>query len=521
MLVTTAISYTNGEPHIGHSFEWIIADVISRHYKRRGNRVTFLTGTDEHGQKIEQTAEARDMSPKDLCDLYSQKFKQMCSNLSVDYSRFIRTTDLDHKSVVYDFYNKCKENGDIYLGEYCGWYNPREETFVSELDAKLNDFKDTCTGKDLVKMKEPSYFFRLSKYQNAIKECIINNPDLIVPAMRKNDILQRLEKPLDDLSISRVSVQWGIPVPDDPKHVFYVWFDALVNYITGSNGMWPAEVHVIGKDITWFHTAIWISMLLSAGKRLPKHILVHGFVCDANGAKMSKSVGNVVSPTSLLEKYPTDAIRSYFINNFGLENDFHFSEKALTVHHDSVLLSSLGNLVNRIFGLVHRYSGGKVPIESAQYPPLFDPHDTNNMIDNEMKLFKLQAYADIVNSLVAKLNTFVNDTRIWEICNKDYPNDDRPESVRFSIIRTLLEGLYITIHYAQPIVPNTVDKICGYLGMELLDDIAKLTWNNLKEGHQFVKQNTILFNILDKEAQARRQQKKNIKKKNKQKQAKQ
>jgi methionyl-tRNA synthetase len=508
-LITTAISYPNGPPHIGHSFEWILSDFISRWERLKGVDVNFLTGTDEHGQKIEKTAYAQEKTPKQLCDENSAIFKKCCSQLDIDYTRFIRTTDQDHRRVVYEFFERCKD--DIYLGEYTGWYNTREETFVLERDAKLNNYKDPVSGDQLTKVSEPSYFFRLSKYQEQIKEYLLSHPDLISPPIRLKDILLRLETPLDDLSISRVSVKWGIPVPENPDHTFYVWFDALINYISGSSGMWPAYVHVIGKDIAWFHTVIWFAMLMSAKWDLPEHIFIHGFVCDSNGQKMSKSIGNVVSPDDLIKKYPVDAIRSYLIHNFSLENDFHFCEKSLVLHHDSILLSSLGNLVNRTFGLVHKYSQSRVPKESAEH--IFSVTDLLLSLDQSMDCFKLNVYSEKIFNMITLLNTYVNDTCIWQICNEKYPDDKRTESNRQSIIRTLIEGIYIVGCFIAPIIPNTSQKICTFLNKpttitikDLFDEKGE-SWNVFNvfnvlnvfntSSNEFLKESTILYTMLD------------------------
>lgn len=519
VFITTAIHYTNGKPHIGHAFEFLVTDVISRWNEINGKEVVFLTGTDEHGQKIEKKANALHISPKELCDQNSELFKDLCQKLDIGYTRFIRTTDPDHAKKVYEFYEKCKN--DIYMGEYNGWYNIREESFVTQLEAKLNNYKDPVTGDELTRFKEPSYFFKLSKYADRVKQHIIDNPDFIVPSSYREVIIKRIERlednDIQDLSISRstTNTQWGIPVPGDPDHVLYVWFDALINYITGSpNGEQPADIHVIGKDILWFHTTIWLSMLMSANLEFPKQIFVHGFVCDENGQKMSKSVGNVVDPVDLVKKYPVDAIRYYLIQDFNRENDFRFSESTLVRHHDSNLLANLGNFVNRVFGLFHKYSNGIVPnrqyaIKDGKY--LFDVNDTVKQLGEYIKQFELGLYADKVFELLTQCNTYVNDTCIWEIGNEKY-NDSRTEQTRQGIILTLLESVHIIAHLLYPIIPSTSEKMLGFLNRPR-KRLSELEWGMLPK---IPKCQTKLFQVLNQEASQQRM-KKNMNKRDKRK----
>lgn len=513
MFLTTAIHYTNGRPHIGHAYEFILADSITRWKRMCGTKVNFLTGTDEHGQKIERTANSLRMTPKAMCDMNSQIFRNLCASLNVEYTRFIRTTDEDHAKTVYDFFERCRK--DIYKGEYVGWYNIREETFVSPGDAKLANYKDPVSGELLTQMKEPSYFFRLSKYQSAVKEFLITHPDFIVPASRRNEVIHRLEtEELQDLSISRMTTNWGIPVPNDPEHTLYVWFDALINYVTGAKhvgamrtgscnsdnttdvnqNQWPADLHIVGKDILWFHTTIWLSMLMSAELPLPKRILVHGFVCDSEGQKMSKSIGNVVDPFELIGKFPVDAVRYYFVQDSCLEGDFHFNEASMIRHHDSNLLGNLGNFVNRTFGLFHKYCDNIVP--DVPVLMLFDLAKLINELNVCMIDFKLQSYCDCVFNVLTRLNTYINDTRIWQICNEKYPDDHRTEQDRQEIIRALLESMYIIAHLLYPIIPNTVFKLLKFLDEPLLS-LPDLGWGTLSVSKKVQQQDTKLFAILD------------------------
>ena len=499
--LTTAISYVNGPPHIGHSLEFLIADVISRYYKIKGHDVHFLTGTDEHGQKIQTKAETLNLSPKTLCDQYSEMFRNLDEKMGIEYDNFIRTTDHVHRDTVYRFFEKCKD--DIYLGEYEGWYNPREERFVPLREAEANNYKDPTSGTDLIYSKEPSYFFALSKYQGRVREYIKTHPTFILPSSKTQSILDRLDNELDDLSISRTSIDWGIPVPNDPSHVFYVWFDALINYISG--GPWPCHLHIIGKDILWFHTTIWLSMLLSAGYELPEHIYVHNFVNDQDGHKMSKSVGNVVDPNSLLEKYPLCAIRYYLISSLNYGFDMNFSETDLVRGHDSILLEVYGNYVNRVFGLVHKYCQSVVP-EIDLYEGPFDLEEVGGKLDNLMTQVRLQEYLRVSVETVKTLNGYINETHIWTIGKKE---DERTVSERDIIVKQLVEGLYIVTHFLYPVIPYECDKVFEFLGQDKTT-LGNLCWNNLG-GLEINKERTILFEIIDKDSYANRK-KKNIKK---------
>ena len=505
--ITTAISYANGPPHIGHAFELIIADALTRFNKLKGEQVFFQTGMDEHGQKIEQTAKKHKQTPKELCDDVCILFKNLNSKLNIDCDSFIRTTEEQHKHMVYSIFNKCMENGDIYVDEYEGWYNEREETFVTEFDAKGMNYKDATTETPLVKMKEPSYFFRLSKYNDNIIEYLQKNPNFI---KGQNDVLVRLkDKPLLDISISRTTINWGIPVPNsEGKHVFYVWFDALINYLTGCPmESWPPSIQVIGKDIVWFHAVIWIGMLMSAKLELPKQLLVHGFVNDENGKKMSKSVGNVVSIDELTSNYPSYAIRYYLLKDNVL-NDISFSEKLLIKRHDSDLLSELGNLVHRIFSMCHKYCDSKIPSYHRvdhHRVQIFDIDAFSKKCVKHIDHFEFHLYVDELFEKIHDINTYVNDTKIWEI-GKPIKEDDslekrrskeRPLNDISNIMRTLLESLFIIGHFIHPIMPDVADKIIiDFLGTEYRT-FGELCWSNLQENMELVKTNTILFTIID------------------------
>lgn len=319
--LTTAINYTNGPAHMGHAYEAATSDVIARH-ARLSQRTVFCTGADEHGQKIATTASDAGKEPLDICNHYVTGFQVLNQRLLISNNDYVRTTSDRHKDTARRLWQKCAENGDIYLDKYSGWYNVREETFVTDKEAELAEFKDVASGLPLKKVEEESYFFRMSKYQKRLIEHIQNNPKFIQPDKHRKQILARLEQDeLRDLSISRTTFSWGISVPQgfDANHVMYVWMDALSNYLTGVDyfetqgrklaDFWPANVHIIGKDILWFHTVIWPCLLFSAGIPLPKQVFAHGFVNDREGKKMSKSLGNVIDPHDMLDKYSVDTFR--------------------------------------------------------------------------------------------------------------------------------------------------------------------------------------------------------------------
>jgi methionyl-tRNA synthetase len=515
MFIATAIHYTNGKPHIGHALEFIVTDGIVRWYRMNGKPPYFLTGTDEHGQKIERTAALRGLTPKQLCDENSQSFKDLCETLKVTPNRFIRTTDSDHCRCVHDFFNKCKQNGDIYKGEYSGWYNVREECYVTQKDAALNDFKDPTTQQPLIEMKEPSYFFRLSRYVGDIIKVLEQHQVDVVPSYYSTEIINRLKSSdIEDLSISRpiTSVSWGIPVPDDDTHTLYVWFEALINYVTGTRlpSYQPVDIHVIGKDIVWFHSVVWFGMLLSAKLELPKRIFVHGFVCDEQGQKMSKSVGNVVDPVELLDKYSSTPVRYYILNEFCPGADLKFSEYALVQAHDSNLLKNLGNYVSRVFSMTAKYAGSKVPKYTVRQDR-FDIQENLDVLESYITHFELGKYCEHVFGLITGLNTYITETCIWQIQNEKYPDDKRTQEFRHNVLRTLLEGMAIISAMLFPIVPEVTLKIDGYLKFSPQRTIRGFSWKNLKAGNEIEVNPPKLFAIVNQQANQEKM-KKNMKK---------
>ncbi|MBW2999856.1 methionine--tRNA ligase, partial [Candidatus Woesearchaeota archaeon] len=330
--ITTAIDYPNADPHMGHAYEKIVSDCYARWNRLKGKEVFFLTGLDEHGQKLQQAAENANYAPQDFVDEQSLKFKNFCKKLDISYDDFIRTTQKRHEIVAQTVFKKVHDKGDIYLGEYEGHYCVPCETFWT--DAQLVEGNCPECRRPVTLLKEPSYFFKMGKYKKQLMDYIKKNPNFILPLTRKNEILSRLKQELKDLSVSRCSFEWGIPTPIDKGHVIYVWFDALINYISALSypdddkfkRFWPANVHVIGKDILWFHTVIWPCMLFAAGIEPPKQVYVHGFINDEKGEKMSKSKGNVVDPLKIIEEYSSDVLRYYFLRSIPSGDDGNFSE---------------------------------------------------------------------------------------------------------------------------------------------------------------------------------------------------
>ncbi|OQR90369.1 methionyl-tRNA synthetase [Thraustotheca clavata] len=453
--LTTAIHYSNGQPHIGHAYENVCSDVIVRYHRVYGRDVRFLTGTDEHGQKIAQTAEAAGMTPQQLCDKYSGLFQQLTKDLNMSNDDFIRTTSDRHKKFCQYIFKRAQDNGDIYKGTYEGWYNVREETFVTENEAAQTNYKDPTSGVPLKKMQEESYFFKMSKYQKRLVEHFHANPDFLQPENARQAILKRLEEPLHDLSASRTTFSHGIPLPDDSKHVMYVWFDALSNYMSAldyPNGplakYWPANVHIIGKDITWFHTVIWPCILMSAGFPLPKRVFAHGFINARDGTKMSKSIGNVIDPYDMISKVGLDSFRYFVVRGARFGADMPFSVDELIAMHNSDLADTLGNLVHRGLTLSVKYANGAVPDATAT--PCFDVSALRTATEEAFQAFNLQDGCIAFIEAVKETNKYLTDAAPWHM------TDNKAKLV---VVRTVLEAIYIFAHFMTPYMPGTATAI--------------------------------------------------------------
>jgi methionyl-tRNA synthetase len=473
--VTTAIDYPNAEPHIGHAYQKIIADILARWNRLNGKDVRFLTGTDEHGKKIENAAGKSGKTPKEFVDEVSERFKESWKSLNLTPDRFIRTTDKDHEKLVQAVLKKCIANGDVYLGEYEGFYCTDCEAYYTE-----KDLEDGCCPvhkKPIEKLSEKSYFFRLSKYQKFLLDLYKNNPEFILPSERKNEIVDRVKEGLKDLSISRTSFKWGIPFPGDKKHVVYVWFDALFNYISGAgkNGKyWPADLHLLGKDNSWFHCVYWPAFLKSAGYEFPKTIFVHGFL-TFNGQKISKSLGNVISPKVLAEKYGADTIRYFVCRQFPFASgdDGDFSEQALIDRHNNELANKLGNLVSRVAGLIEKNGIKK----------------TENNLLKKLDVKKIEKYFDNFefDKILNEVFGFV------DVCNEYIQNKKPWETKDTKVLYEVADSIKSIAILLWPFMPSTSEKIAEQFGFKIDLKELKKPLKNIK-----VEKGEILFRKIEK-----------------------
>lgn len=482
--ITTPIYYANNNMHIGHSYCTVATDTMARYKKLRGYDVKFLTGSDEHGQKIENVAKEKGVSPKEYVDKITENIKALWKTLNIDYDYYIRTTDDKHIKTVQKIFKTLYEKGDIYKGTYEGLYCTPCETFFTE--TQLNEGKCPDCGRDVQPVKEESYFFKISKYQDRLIKHIEENEDFIQPVSRKNEMLNNFLKPgLEDLCVSRTSFKWGIPVDFDKGHVVYVWIDALSNYISalgyGSENdedfkkYWPADIHVVGKEIVRFHSIIWPAMLMALDLPLPKKIFGHGWLL-IDGGKMSKSKGNVVDPNVLVNRYGVDAIRYFLLREVAFGQDGNFTNEALIQRINSDLANDLGNLLSRTVGMIDKYFDGKLPLEQKE-----------NEFDAEIKqickstIKKTEDFMDKMlfnNALteiwtfIRRLNKYIDETTPWILAKK---HDKKPELA--NIMYTLAESLRIIAVLISPAMPNTPNFIYSQL---CIDEDKFKTWDSIK-----------------------------------------
>ena len=471
--VTTPIYYVNAAPHLGHAYSMIAADVLARHMRQRGEDVFFLTGTDEHGEPVALAAEREGLTPRELVDRNAPRFKDLAPKLNISNDFFIRTSDPEHMAKVQEVLARVHENGHVYEGVYEGWYCPRCADFKTEAEAG-EDHLCPIHRTALVREKEDNYFFRLSAFQDDLLELLDEQPDFVMPKHRYNEARTFIESGLQDVSLTRSTFTWGVPVPWDPDHVFYVWFDALLNYYTAlsyakpgedlTDRFWPPQFHVIGKDILKFHTVFWPAMLMAAGLPLPRHVFVHGFLLmrdsgeDAELLKMSKSMGNVLDPFQIVEDFGADALRYYCMRDVSFGQDGEVSTARFAVLYESELANDFGNLASRTIAMVHRYRGGTVP------PAEPDPDLAAEIDAVVADVSELLDRADLTGALdaiwqrVRRLNRYVEEQAPWVLARDDARAADLDR-----VLASLIGGLRVIAVVVHPWIPATVERLLGAL----------------------------------------------------------
>jgi len=498
--ITTAIDYSNSVPHLGHAYEKVTADAIARHQRLRGKDVFFLMGADEHGTKIEKVAKEKNIHPQEHCDQIAEESKKIWEELNISYDDFIRTTQDRHKNTVKKIFIRLKEQGDIYKKKYSGLYCTGCESFYLEKDLDENgNCKDHQRPPEVI--EEENYFFKISRYKDALIKHIEENPSFIQPKARKNEILKLLEE-FEDISISRETVKWGIPVPNDESQVIYVWLDALNNYISALGyesdddslfkKYWPANIQCVGKDITRFHAIIWCIMLMAMGLELPKTIYSHGFI-TIGGAKISKTVGNVIKSSDLVSKYQTDGLRYFMLREmvYGNDGDFMATYKEdgsfdrceiLENRVNADLANNLGNSLNRIVSsILAKNCDGIVPerfLDAEKDFPSF-VEEIKNKVAKDMDNFEIQDAIVSVWDLVNKLNKYIDTQAPWTLA-KQAKEDESLKPYFHGVLYTCLETLRIISIMASPYIPSISEKIWDRIGIE--DKLKEQTWDNIKWG---------------------------------------
>ena len=502
--ITTAIAYTSRKPHIGNSYEIVLTDAIARYKRMLGYDVFFQTGTDEHGQKIEMYAQAEGCTPKEYVDKVAGEIRAICDVLNTSYDYFIRTTDEKHEKIVQKIFKKLYEQGDIYKGSYEGLYCTPCESFWTE--SQLVDGKCPDCGREVKPMKEEAYFLRLSKYQKQLEEFIESHPDFIYPESRKKEMLNNFIKPgLQDLCVSRTSFKWGIPVDFDDKHVVYVWIDALSNYITsigydpdGSSEQykkfWPADAHIIGKDIVRFHTIYWPIMLMALGEPLPKQVYGHPWLLFGED-KMSKSRGNVIYADELVKMIGVDAVRYYLLSEMPFANDGSITYDTIVERFNSDLANTLGNLVNRTVAMNNKYFGGVVQ-EPVAAEPLDDELkqfclDTIKKVDNAINIFHISDALEAVINLAKRCNKYIDETAPWVLAKNE---ETKPRLG--TVLYNLLESIRYIAVLLQPFMPDTNKAILEQINCDVADYDSLSAFGAFKPGTQ-LGQATPLFVRID------------------------
>ena len=504
--ITTPIYYPSGKPHMGHAYSSIIADIFARFKRLEGFDVLFLTGTDEHGQKIQKEAEKNNKDPKKFCDELSETFRSLTKILKLTNNDFIRTTEPRHFKSVNEIWSRLIKSEDIYLDKYSGWYSVSDEAYYDNDEIEDKDGKkiSKISGSLVEWVEEESYFFKLSRFQKKLLEHYKKNKDFILPKSRRNEVISFVEKGLKDLSISRTSFSWGIPVPDNDKHIIYVWLDALTNYLSALNfpntddkkytSFWPADVHIIGKDILRFHAIYWPAFLLAANLPLPKRVFGHGWILS-DDKKMSKSLGNILDPIDIIKNYGIDQLRYYLIKEVSLGNDGSISMENLKNCINNDLANNYGNLCQRVFSFIKKNCNNKIP-------------DNNNLKENDINLINniknnipklidfidnqnLNDYIKMVVNFSFEANKYFNDSEPWSLKEKD-PN--RMKAILFTII-VQIKNISILLN---PIIPISTQKVLNTINLSNKDiSIESIKRDNILDCSLELKSLDILFKKID------------------------
>ena len=486
--ITTPIYYPSGRFHIGTAYTTVLADCLKRYKILRGYDSFMLTGLDEHGQKIQGVAESKGKTPQQYTDEVAQNAKELWAKMDIHYDDFIRTTEERHTKVVQDIFDRLMEQGDIYLGEYEGWYCTPCETFFTE--TQLVDGKCPDCGRDVQKMKEESYFFNMKKYQDRLIKFYEENPDFIAPESRKNELFNNFIKPgLEDLCVSRTSFDWGVPVRKNPKHVVYVWLDALTNYITalgyGSEDdskfrkYWPADVHLVGKDIIRFHGIYWPIFLMALDLPIPKKLYAHGWIMMKDG-KMSKSKGNIIYPETLIDRYGLDATKYFLLKELQYGQDGVFSPEGFIERYNIDLCNDLGNLLNRTIGMMNKYFEGKITSENLTISDIDkkleeEVAETVKRVEENIETLHISNALSEIWNIISKSNKYIDETAPWSLAKSE--NDEDKEKLK-SVMYHLIENLRIVAVLLQPFMPETPTKMFEQLKIEANN---LKTWESTKE----------------------------------------